>query len=64
MHVTRLGRDSGESYEMRLGHDPDSCQDILVRTYDDGHETVSLRPGKGDTTARWSPEYEIGLVAS
>lgn len=63
MTVTHLGRTAGESYVMRLGHDPDTNQDILVRTYTDGRETVSLRPGKGDTSARWSPEYVLEQVA-
>jgi hypothetical protein len=64
MTVTRLGRDAGETYTMRMGYDPDADQQILVRTYLDGTTTFALRPGNGRRDVQWSPEYELTAVTS
>ena len=60
MRVTRL---VGESYTMRRGYDVLADQDILVRTYDDGSETVSFRPGRDATDLSWSAEIALEPVS-
>lgn len=60
MRVTHAGRTAGESYTMRKGTDPDAGLEFLVRTYDDGTETVATR-APGDT---WGPEVELRAVTA
>lgn len=55
----------GEPYVMTIGHDPTEGPDgtdLLTRTYDDGHVTMSTRPGRHRTDLRWSPEVEVQEV--